>query len=143
MHGVLAHGTYLHCLFFPKNLLRLFFEITSRGKITSTNKNNLARSILILVFKGIFSWWTFRPRKKIFSPPPPNSPIRRRHPPGPSAPLPPGDPPPGIFKKKINPPPPGASDSPFPLPEQKKIKNIRNVHQVLRSKITSGNTTNS
>ena len=31
--------------------------------------------------------------------------------------------------KSRPPPPPGASDSPFPHPEQKKIKNIRNVHQ--------------
>ena len=35
----------------------------------------------------------------------------------------------GFSIKIENPPPPAASDSPFPLPEQKKIKNIRNVHQ--------------
>ena len=47
-----------------------------------------------------------------------------RHPLGPRSPPPPGrtTPPPGIFKKKSSPPPPGASDSPFPSPEQKKIK---------------------
>ena len=59
------------------------------------------------------SWWTFRPRKKVFCLPPPNSPIRRRHPPGPSAPPVLETPPPGIFNKKLTPPPPGASDSPF------------------------------
>ena len=31
---------------------------------------------------------------------------------------------------KTDPPLPGASDSPFPLPDQKQIKNIRNIHQV-------------
>ena len=68
--------------------------------------------------------------KRIFSPPPPNSPICRRHPPATSAPPPPRHPPCGIFNKQSRPPPPGASNSPFPLPEQKKIKDIRNVHQV-------------
>ena len=72
------------------------------------------------------TWWTFRPRKKIFSPPPPNSPMCCRHPPGPSAPPVRETPPLGTFN---SPPPPRTADSPFPLPEQKKIKNIRNVHQ--------------
>ena len=50
-----------------------------------------------------------------------NSPTRRRHPPGPSRPSPP--PLLGFSVKNQSPPPPrGASDSPFPLPEQKKIK---------------------
>ena len=48
--------------------------------------------------------------KKIFSPPPKK--IPQFHPPGPSAPSSPG-----------SPPTPGASNSPFPLPEQKKQKN--------------------
>ena len=65
-----------------------------------------------------------RPRKKIFSPPPPNkkfpnSPQRPSHPLGPS-------PPPWDFSIENRFP----SDSPFPLPKQEKIKNIRNVHQV-------------
>ena len=61
--------------------------------------------------------------RKIFSPP------------GPSPPPPPGNPPPLLgFSIKIETPPPrpGASDSPFRLPKQKKIKNIRNVHQVTK-----------
>ena len=37
----------------------------------------------------------------------------------------------GFSIKNGSPPPPGDSDSPFPLPEHKKIKNIRNVHQLL------------
>ena len=81
------------------------------------------RSANCLLMAAIFlwmPWWTFRPRKKIFSLPPRNSPIRRRHPPGPSAPPPPGDPPSWNFQLIID-PPPGASDSPFPLLKQKKI----------------------
>ena len=64
------------------------------------------------------------------------SPIRSRHPPGPSPLPPPGSPPPppGIFnKKKKNryPPPVPAPRTPLPPPRaEKKIKNIRNVHQV-------------
>ena len=66
-------------------------------------------------------WWTFRPRKKIYLAPPPNSPIRRRHPPGPSAPLPPGDPPPGIFNENRKPPPPSRRlGLPFPPPRVEK-----------------------
>ena len=70
------------------------------------------------------SWWTFRPRKKKKLPPPP-SPIPHfaantlpaPHPP------PPGDPPFLGFSIKPNTPSSaGASDSPFPLPEQKKNK---------------------
>ena len=77
------------------------------------------------------SWWTFGLRKKLFSPPPSKSPIRRRHPPDPSAPSRESPPLSGIFNKNSTTPPPlpVASDSPFRLPEQKKIKNIRNVRQ--------------
>ena len=74
----------------------------------------------------------FGPEKQKISPPPPkNSPLHRRHPPGHSAPLRAGDPPPGIFNKRSTPapPPPRCLGFPVPLPEQKKIKNIRNVHQ--------------
>ena len=65
----------------------------------------------------------FGPEKKYLAPPPPNSQIRCRHLPAPR-PLPFWRPPPSWdFHKKIEPPPPpGASDSPFRLPEQKKIK---------------------
>ena len=77
-------------------------------------------------FQSFLACWTFRPRKKIFSPPPQkNSPIRRRHPPGPSAPPVLENPPPllGFSIKNRSPQPaPGASDSPFPFPEPKKIK---------------------
>ena len=78
------------------------------------------------------SWWTFRPRKKIFSPPPRNPPIRRR----PSRPLPsrPGEPPPpllGFSIKNRSPPPPSRRlGLPLPPPRAEKTKNIRNVHQV-------------
>ena len=64
------------------------------------------------------SWWTFRPRKKNFTPPPPNSPIRPDTLPAPQ-PL-------SLLKtlgfsiKKIDPPPPFASDSSFRLHKQKK-----------------------
>ena len=75
-------------------------------------------------------WWTFRPLKRMFSPasPPkkkfPNSPPSR-----PSAPPPSWKPPPpGIF---INPPPRLAPRTPPSPRAEKKIKNIRNVHQAL------------
>ena len=59
--------------------------------------------------------------------------IPQFHLPGPSAPPPPGNPPPFLGFSIINQPPPApGADSPFPLPEQKKIKNIRNVHQDLK-----------
>ena len=70
----------------------------------------------------------FGPESKYLDPPPKDSQLRRRHPPGPSPSWNPT--PPGIFNKNRSaPPPPGASDSPFPLPEQNKLKNVRNVHQ--------------
>ena len=72
----------------------------------------------------------FGPEKKNLAPPPQKIPkfaAGTLPAPRPSRPSPP--PPPGIFNQKPIPHPPGASDSPFPLPEQKKIKNIRNVHQ--------------
>ena len=68
----------------------------------------------ILLGVVFIAWWTFRPRKKIFSPPsPPKSPIRRRH--HPSWRTPPWD-----FQKKTDPPLPGASDSPSPSPSRRK-----------------------
>ena len=73
------------------------------------------------------SWWTFRPRKRKFSPPP-NSPIRRRHPLGPS--------PPGIFNK-TNPPPPLLAPRTPPSPSPSKKKKTRNVHQALHRKRAS------
>ena len=73
------------------------------------------------------SWWEFRPRKKIFSPPP-RPQIARKHPPGPS-PAPSWEPPPllGFSIKKPIPCLPPASDCPFPSPRPEKIKNIQNV----------------
>ena len=74
--------------------------------------------------------------KKIFSPPPPPPPNRPNSLQTPSRPPRPpphpllGEPPPsGIFNKNRPPSLPVAPGSPFPSPEQKKIKNIRNVHQ--------------
>ena len=88
-----------------------------------------------------FSWWTFRPQQKICNPPPQKIPqfaadtlpAPRPLPLLETDPPPPGifnkknDPPPLAFfsiKKNRSPPPPGASDSPFPLPDQKKIKKL-------------------
>ena len=78
------------------------------------------------------SFWQMCSQTRI--PPPPKKKIPTS-PQTPSRPLGPPVletlPPPGIFSKKTIPPPPGASDSPFPLLEQKtKIDNIRDVHQV-------------
>ena len=74
----------------------------------------------------------FGPEKKNLAPPPPpkfpNSPQAPSRPLGPSPswnhpPLPGTPPPSWVFQKKSDPPPPpGASDSPFPLPEQRKNK---------------------
>ena len=78
------------------------------------------------------SWWTFQPQKKIFCPPPP---IPRKHPPGPSPPppSPARETPPllGFSIKSRARPPPGASDSPFPSPEQKKMKISKNTPEGL------------
>ena len=90
-------------------------------------------------FSHFFAWFrmfstlggNFGPEKKYLAPPPqfPANTLPAPRPPGPH---PPGRPPPLGFSIKISPPdPPGASDSAFPSPEQKKIKNIRNVHQGL------------
>ena len=69
------------------------------------------------------TWWTFRPRKKNLAPPPPQIPqFAADTLPAPRPLLENPSPPPGIFNKKWIPPPPGASDSPFPLPEQKNKK---------------------
>ena len=76
---------------------------------------------------GFFSWWTFRPRKKIFrSPPPPKKkkiPIRCRHPPGPSGPPLPENPPPLLgFSIKIDPPPSRRLGLPLPPARAEKNK---------------------
>ena len=104
-------------------------------------------------FSGALPWWKtaplrrpikrsmvyqlgghFSPEKKIFSPPPPHSPQRPSWPLAPPALTRPGDPPtPGIFNKKSRPPPSRRLGLPFPSPEQKKIINIRNVHQEISS----------
>ena len=101
----------------------------NRGRIARYNATKLLTADFSHFGIGHFAWWTFRPRKNIFSPPPPSKfPNSPQTPSRPSTPPPPWAPPSGIFNKKWTRPPPGASDSPFPLPEQK--KKIRNVHQV-------------
>ena len=69
----------------------------------------------------------FGPEKKYLAPPPkfPKSPQTPSRPLGPS-PSWRTPPPPGIFDKNRTPPPPDASDSPLPLPEQKRPpKNLK------------------
>ena len=72
----------------------------------------------------------FGPEKKYLVPPPklPKSAQTPSRPLGPS-----WRPPPlvGFSIKNLPPPLPAPSDSPFPVPQQKKIKNIRNVRQVI------------
>ena len=85
------------------------------------------------------TWWTFRARKKYLTIPPPPKKIPNS-PQTPSRPLPllENPPPCGFFNKKPM-PPPSQRLGPFPLPERRKIKNIRNVHQVkTRSKAGFG-----
>ena len=69
------------------------------------------------------------PGKKYLAPPPK---IPRRHPSRLPPPFSWETQPPllGFSIKKPTPLLPGALDSPFPSPEKKKIKNIRNAHQV-------------
>ena len=70
------------------------------------------------------TWWGFRPRKKIFSPPP-SPQIPRRHPPGPLAPHPSLETPlpPAIFNQKPSRPPSGrAGLPPSPPPSRKNNK---------------------
>ena len=95
----------------PQNLLRTkrrYSKNISSGKeFPFKSGSKLLRTL---------SWRAFRPRKKIFSPPPPNSPQT------PSRPLDPptclGDPPPlWIFAKKPSPPPLPAPRTP---PSRKK-----------------------
>ena len=74
-------------------------------------------------YRAILAWWTFRPRKKIFSPPPPNSPIRRRHPPSPSHSWKTPPPPSWDFQSKTDPLPPSwRLGLPLPPPRAGKIK---------------------
>ena len=77
----------------------------------------------------------FGPEKKYLAPPPPKK--------FPADTLP-ATPPPlcwenapllAVFNKNRRPPPPGTSPPPFPSPEQKKIKNIRNVHDWLPERL--------
>ena len=79
------------------------------------------------------AWWAiFPPKKKYLATPPPPQ-IPRKHPPSPSPPHPhpPGRPPPPLLGFSITNRPSLSRllGLPFPLPEQKKKKNIRNVHQ--------------
>ena len=65
------------------------------------------------------NWWEFRPRKKIFSSPPPPlfpTPFPTRPPPPPS----PETPPPGTLNKKSSPPPSRRLGLPLPLPRAEK-----------------------
>ena len=76
------------------------------------------------------AWWTFRPRKKKFSPPAPKIPQFAAD--TLLAPRPLSLPPPpllGFSIKNDTPPLLAPRTPPFPLPEQQKIKNIRNVYQ--------------
>ena len=74
----------------------------------------------------------FGPEKKYLAPPPPKFPNSLQTPSRPLGPSPRTPPPLLGFSIKTKPPPPlGDMESPLPFPEQKnkKIKNIRNVHQ--------------
>ena len=125
-----------------QNSLCLNFSYISKRKHSPNTKNFGGWRPLKRWIHAWDSWWNlclgghFGPEKKYLAPPPPkfpNSPQTPSRPLGPSRPGTP--PPPGIFNKnqptKPPPPPPGASNYLFPLPEQKKRKNIRNVHQVV------------
>ena len=80
---------------------------------------------------GTATWWAFRPRKKIFRPPPPPSPTDIPPEPFPLPRLLLGTPPPPstFYKKPARPATSSDASSLSPAPEQQKIKNIRNVHQ--------------
>ena len=86
-----------------------------------------------LIFHSIIQWWHWFFRKvyledisapkKIFSPPPPNSPIRGRHPPSPLGPSWPSPPPSWDFQvKNQSPTPPAPQTPPSPSPSRKKLK---------------------
>ena len=80
----------------------------------------------VLLTGAFKSWWEFRPRKKIFSPPPP--PFLAATLPAPRPPRPPGRPPPLLgFSVKSRSPPSWRLGLPLPLPRAGK-KYIRNVH---------------
>ena len=72
-------------------------------------------------------WWTFRPRKKIFSPPPPQFPTSPQTPSRPLGPSPSWRPPPSGISNKRSTPPLAPRTPPSPSPSRK--KKIRNVHQ--------------
>ena len=99
-------------------------------RIGQLQNRKTPRNVWIAILGGRFGH-----EKKKFSPPPNNSPIRRRRAPGPCPLLENPLPPPAIFNKKpFPPPPPGVLDS-LPPPRAEKIKNIRNVHQELISEM--------
>ena len=89
------------------------------------------------VLRGNTTWWTFWPRKKYLAPPPraisqfaADTLLAPRPLPFLETPLL------GFSIKNRPPPPPGASDSPFPSPSRKEIKNIETSTKTIR-----GNTT--
>ena len=97
------------------------FERTKKKCPTDLRK--LLTPFLLTPLQRDFSWWTFRPRKKIFSPPPPkspNSPQTPSRPLGPSWKPPP--PSPGIFNKN-GPPPSWCLGLPLPPSRAEKKKN--------------------
>ena len=91
--------------------------------------------------EGVYAWWMLVSNgcstlPGHFAPPPPFPadtllaprplPLSWETPPTPGM---------GFSMENRPPHPPGASDSPFPSPEQKRIKNIRNVHQEQDSRV--------
>ena len=82
-----------------------------------------------------FTWWTFRPRKKIFWPPPPaHPPTAVVHHPA-SRPRKPS--PPFLIPNRKQAP---RTPLPFPRPQnRRKIENIRNVRQVYHAQKLSKN----
>ena len=88
-------------------------EKQTAGPVTADHK------MLTLQALSSSPWWEFRPPKKYLAPPPLNSPQTPSQPLAPPPPPPPRDPALWDFQSRIM---PGASDSPFPSPEQKKRK---------------------
>ena len=94
-------------------------------------------SFLLTVGVFVYSWKLgghFGPEKKYLAPPPPKTFLETAS--WPPPPISWETPPPGIFNNKPTPAPSWRLGLPFPAPEQKKIKNIRNVHQRNVSKKT-------
>ena len=108
-------------LFFPLFILFVFFVCLSVFCFSS----------FFFVFRRLrrIPWWTFRPRKKIFSPPPRISRCAADALPAPR-PLPAWRRPPWDFQLNIWPPHTPELRTPHsPSPSRKKIKNIRSVHE--------------